>query len=112
MLTLKTTPAVSVPQLLLVPYARHHVEKYHEWMQDPVRLSGHEHMPKAMFSQVSCQAIREATASEPLSLEEEYENQASWRASSDKLTFILCQPVASAGGISVVYAATSTRLAE
>jgi len=39
------------------------------------------------------QAIQEATASEPLSLEEEYENQRSWRASHDKLTFILCRPV-------------------
>lgn len=37
------------------------------------------------------QAIQEATASEPLTLEEEYENQESWRASHDKLTFILCQ---------------------
>lgn len=38
------------------------------------------------------QAIQEATASEPLTLEEEYENQESWRESHDKLTFILCQP--------------------
>lgn len=40
------------------------------------------------------QAIQEATASEPLTLEEEYENQESWRESHDKLTFILCQPTA------------------
>lgn len=33
-----------------------------------------------------------------MSLEEEYENQESWRASHDKLTFILCQPVLAAGG--------------
>lgn len=39
------------------------------------------------------QAIQEATASEPLTLEEEYENQVSWRESHDKLTFILCQPI-------------------
>ena len=39
------------------------------------------------------QDIQEATASEPLSLEEEYENQQSWRTSDDKLTFILCQPL-------------------
>ena len=38
------------------------------------------------------QAIQEATASERLTLEEEYENQESWRESHDKLTFILCQP--------------------
>ena len=38
------------------------------------------------------QAIQEATASEPLTLDEEYDNQASWRTSSDKLTFIVCEP--------------------
>ncbi|KAJ3947017.1 methionyl-tRNA synthetase [Colletotrichum fioriniae] len=36
--------------------------------------------------------IQEATASEPLTLEEECENQQSWRTSHDKLTFIICQP--------------------
>ncbi|KAK7755149.1 hypothetical protein SLS62_002964 [Diatrype stigma] len=35
----------------------------------------------------------EATASEPLTLDEEYENQQSWRTSHDKLTFIVCQAV-------------------
>ena len=39
------------------------------------------------------QAIQQATASEPLTLEEEYANQESWRVSHDKLTFIVCQPV-------------------
>lgn len=39
------------------------------------------------------QDIQEATASEPLSLEEEYSNQISWRAASDKLTFIVCLPL-------------------
>jgi methionyl-tRNA synthetase len=38
------------------------------------------------------QKIQEATASEPMSLDEEYENQASWRQASDKLTFIVCKP--------------------
>ncbi|KAL2290419.1 hypothetical protein FJTKL_15529 [Diaporthe vaccinii] len=67
--------AISSPgRVLLVPYDRHHVPRYHTWMADP--------------------AIQEATASEPLTMEEEYENQQSWRESQDKLTFILCKPVA------------------
>ncbi|CAH0040658.1 unnamed protein product [Clonostachys solani] len=65
--------AISTPRVLLVPYEPHHVLKYHGWMQDP--------------------DIQEATASEPLSLEEEYSNQISWRAASDKLTFIVCLPL-------------------
>lgn len=39
------------------------------------------------------QALREATASERLTLEEEHENQASWRAAGDKLTYIVCRPL-------------------
>ncbi|KAK4127553.1 hypothetical protein N657DRAFT_678144 [Parathielavia appendiculata] len=65
--------AISTTKALLVPYERRHVLTYHAWMEDP--------------------AIQEATASERLSLEEEYENQGSWRASHDKLTFIICQPL-------------------
>ncbi|KAI8959097.1 GNAT domain-containing protein [Daldinia sp. FL1419] len=65
--------AVSTSKVLLVPYDAHHVKQYHRWMEDP--------------------SIREATASERLSLEEEYENQASWRESRDKLTFIVCAPL-------------------
>ncbi|KAI0169650.1 GNAT domain-containing protein [Hypoxylon sp. FL1284] len=65
--------AILAPKVLLVPYDRHHVPRYHEWMEDP--------------------AIREATASDRLTLEEEYENQMSWREAPDKLTFILCQPL-------------------
>ncbi|KAI0011073.1 acetyltransferase domain-containing protein [Xylariaceae sp. FL0662B] len=65
--------AISTQDILLVPYDAHHVPRYHEWMQDP--------------------AIREATASDPLSLDEEFENQGSWRSASDKLTFIVCSPL-------------------
>ncbi|KAF3056568.1 N-acetyltransferase 9-like protein [Daldinia childiae] len=65
--------AISTSKVLLVPYDAHHVQQYHRWMEDP--------------------SIREATASERLSLDEEYENQASWRESRDKLTFIVCAPL-------------------
>ncbi|SCV68414.1 BQ2448_535 [Microbotryum intermedium] len=57
------------PRVILVPYRRHHVERYHEWMSDP--------------------AVREATASEPLTLQEEFEMQESWRVDEDKMTFIV-----------------------
>ncbi|KIV78156.1 hypothetical protein PV11_09902 [Exophiala sideris] len=64
--------AVSTTKVLLVPYSAHHVPKYHEWMKDP--------------------EIQELTASEPLSVEEEYAMQRSWRTDPDKLTFIICRP--------------------
>jgi RimJ/RimL family protein N-acetyltransferase len=53
----------------LVPYCPHHVPVYHEWMQDP--------------------AILEATASEPLTLEQEFEMCKLWREEEDKVTFIV-----------------------
>lgn len=56
-------------RVVLVPYCWHHVVKYHEWM--------------------SSAEIRELTASEPLSMEEEYEMQAKWQQDADKLTFIV-----------------------
>ncbi|KAM7208724.1 methionyl-tRNA synthetase [Naviculisporaceae sp. PSN 640] len=68
-----TAASVSTDKVLLVPYDSHHVLTYHGWMEDP--------------------DIQQATASEPLTLEEEYENQQSWRASHDKMTFIVCQPL-------------------
>lgn len=37
--------------------------------------------------------LQEATASEPLSMDEEYAMQQSWRNDHDKLTFIVCQPL-------------------
>ncbi|WVQ76879.1 hypothetical protein IAR50_006553 [Cryptococcus sp. DSM 104548] len=56
-------------KVILVPYRAEHVPEYHEWMKSPELL--------------------ELTASEPLSLEEEYDMQQKWLLDEDKLTFIL-----------------------
>ncbi|CAG5121663.1 unnamed protein product [Candidula unifasciata] len=56
-------------RVLLVPYEAHHVMKYHSWMES--------------------EELRELTASERLSLEEEYDMQRKWRQDSDKCTFII-----------------------
>lgn len=63
---------ISGEKCVLVPYRRHHVVQYHEWMQDPELLA--------------------ATASEPLSLEEEYAMQQTWAEDEHKCTFIVCDP--------------------
>ncbi|RKF63318.1 N-acetyltransferase 9-like protein [Erysiphe neolycopersici] len=64
--------AITNSKVLLVPYEMRHVPIYHEWMKS--------------------EEIRLATASEPLSLAEEYNMQKSWRNDRDKLTFIACKP--------------------
>ncbi|XP_052178246.1 uncharacterized protein LOC127792008 isoform X1 [Diospyros lotus] len=56
-------------KVILVPYMKEHVAKYHEWMQDP--------------------ALLQATGSEPLSLQEEYQMQLSWTQDPHKQTFIV-----------------------
>lgn len=66
---------VDCPTLRLLPYLPHHVSQYHVWMSEPSLLT--------------------ATESDPLSLEEERENQISWLLSHDKLTFILLAPLSS-----------------
>ncbi|KAJ1663366.1 hypothetical protein IW140_001916 [Coemansia sp. RSA 1813] len=56
-------------QVVLVPYEKEHVPKYHEWMKSPF--------------------LQEMTGSEPLTIDEEYEMQQSWRNDDDKCTFII-----------------------
>lgn len=55
--------------VILVPYKKKFVEKYHNWMKDPFLL--------------------ESTASEPLSIEEEYNMQKLWKEDPKKCTFIV-----------------------
>lgn len=55
--------------VVLVPYRTEHVETYHAWMQSA--------------------ELRDLTASEELTLEEEYAMQRSWQEDEDKLTFIV-----------------------
>lgn len=57
--------------ILLLPYERHHVEKYHKWMKST--------------------ELQQLTASEPLTLEEEYNMQKSWREDENKCTFIVAE---------------------
>ncbi|KAI0820611.1 acyl-CoA N-acyltransferase [Trametes gibbosa] len=57
------------PDVILVPYRTEHVAKYHGWMTSA--------------------ELRELTASEPLTLAEEYEMQRKWQTDDDKLTFIV-----------------------
>nr|CAD1837715.1 unnamed protein product [Ananas comosus var. bracteatus] len=56
-------------KVVLVPYMREHVPRYHAWMQDPALLL--------------------ATGSEPLSLDQEYEMHLSWTRDPNKHTFIV-----------------------
>lgn len=56
-------------KVILIPYLKKHVTTYHEWMKKPELL--------------------DLTASEPLTLEEEYEMQRNWHKDHEKLTFLL-----------------------
>ncbi|GAA5870159.1 hypothetical protein JCM3774_002608 [Rhodotorula dairenensis] len=66
---LNEATTLATERIVLRPYRRWHVPRYHEWMQS--------------------EELREATASEPLSMAEESEMQRSWRLDEDKLTFIV-----------------------
>lgn len=56
--TSKGSVSLEGEKVLLVPYMEAHVPKYHSWMQDP--------------------SLLQATGSEPLTLDQEYQMQLSW----------------------------------
>ncbi|WOK95465.1 hypothetical protein Cni_G04172 [Canna indica] len=65
-------------KVILVPYMREHVPTYHRWMQDPALLA--------------------ATASEPLTLDQEYQVHLSWTQDPLKHTFIVLDKQLIRGG--------------
>ncbi|XP_072044084.1 N-acetyltransferase 9-like protein [Amphiura filiformis] len=60
-------------KVVLVPYKKYHVPRYHEWMKSP--------------------ELQQLTASEPLTMDQEYEMQKSWHLDDNKLTFIVLDKV-------------------
>lgn len=76
----------------LVPYRKEHVERYHSWMlKDWIR--GESDCPPCLYLSADPLALgtrpsfrkhlSEATCSEPLSLEEEFDMQLHWRDDND-----------------------------
>uniref|UniRef100_A0A7N0VLX8 N-acetyltransferase domain-containing protein n=1 Tax=Kalanchoe fedtschenkoi TaxID=63787 RepID=A0A7N0VLX8_KALFE len=69
MMTEKSGVSLEGERVIMVAYMRDHVPKYHDWMQSPQLL--------------------EATGSEPLTLDQEYQMQLSWLQDPRKQTFIV-----------------------
>ncbi|KAG2719469.1 hypothetical protein I3760_03G269100 [Carya illinoinensis] len=65
----KKSVSLEGKKVIMVPYMEAHVPKYHEWMQDP--------------------ALLQATGSEPLTLDQEFQMQLSWSQDPRKQTFIV-----------------------
>ncbi|KAG7989842.1 hypothetical protein I3843_03G257800 [Carya illinoinensis] len=65
----KKSVSLEGKKVIMVPYMEAHVPKYHEWMQDP--------------------ALLQATGSEPLTLDQEFQMQLSWSQDPHKQTFIV-----------------------
>ncbi len=55
-------------KVIMVPYMEAHVPKYHEWMLDP--------------------ALLQATASEPLTLDQEFQMQLTWTQDPNSSLFL------------------------
>ncbi|XP_026324061.1 N-acetyltransferase 9 isoform X2 [Hyposmocoma kahamanoa] len=68
---LNTNTKMISQKIILVPYQAHHVPKYHQWLKSD--------------------ELQRLTASEPLTLEEEYEMQKSWIEDENKCTFIILE---------------------
>ncbi|CAN0027786.1 unnamed protein product, partial [Phaeothamnion confervicola] len=83
----------------LVPYRKKFVHKYHGWMKD-AKLQ----VTSSNF------LIAELTASEPLSLQEEYEMQISWRDDPAKCTAIVLDRGIDDGGDDVASMAGDVNL--
>lgn len=85
--------------VVLVPYLREHVPRYHEWMQSDflrgiIVLRCTRVLPCSFHKEcIHDYGDTEMTASEPLSLDQEYAMQQSWREDADKLTFIVHERV-------------------
>ena len=80
-------------RVILVPYERDHVEKYHNWMKDQEILQATASEPltiqKGKLSIKFYPKMKSPTTNSELIYLLEYEMQESWRRDEDKLTFIV-----------------------